>query len=156
MSLTCICWAWLAGYIKRLVWFFPTSVFGVGIFFLIAPFPDLCLLVPLYKEDHYTLLHTKYESSVPYGFGEEDFLCFPMMPPGRACMDRRGTVSRIYKNDHYTLLHTTCEKLWVLWFQLAHELRRYLYLKVWTHARTEGRLDYHTTSSPCEPSAQVS
>ena len=29
-----------------LVWFFPTSVFGVGIFFLIAPFPDLCLLVP--------------------------------------------------------------------------------------------------------------
>ena len=26
--------------------FFPTSVFGVGIFFLIAPFPDLCLLVP--------------------------------------------------------------------------------------------------------------
>ena len=31
-----------------LVWFFPTSVFGVGIFFLIAPFPDLCLLVPFY------------------------------------------------------------------------------------------------------------
>ena len=27
---------------------FPTSVFGVGIFFLIAPFPDLCLLVPFY------------------------------------------------------------------------------------------------------------
>ena len=25
---------------------FPTSVFGVGIFFLIAPFPDLCLHVP--------------------------------------------------------------------------------------------------------------
>ena len=25
---------------------FPTSVFGVVIFFLIAPFPDLCLLVP--------------------------------------------------------------------------------------------------------------
>ena len=31
-----------------LVWFFPTSVFGVGIFFLIALFPDLCLLVPFY------------------------------------------------------------------------------------------------------------
>ena len=27
---------------------FPTSVFGVGIFFLIAPFPDLCLLVPFF------------------------------------------------------------------------------------------------------------
>ena len=27
----------------------------------------------IYKEDHYTLLHTKYESSGPCGFGEEDF-----------------------------------------------------------------------------------
>ena len=31
----------------------------------------------IYKEDHYTLLHTKYKSSRPYGLGEEDFcLCF--------------------------------------------------------------------------------
>ena len=30
----------------------------------------------IYKEDHYTLLHTKYESSRPCGFGEEDFLKF--------------------------------------------------------------------------------
>ena len=30
----------------------------------------------IYKEDHYTLLHTKYESSMPCGFGEEDFLKF--------------------------------------------------------------------------------
>ena len=28
----------------------------------------------IYKEDHYTLLQTKYESSGPCGFGEEDFL----------------------------------------------------------------------------------
>ena len=28
----------------------------------------------IYKEDHYSLLHTKYESSGPCGFGEED--CF--------------------------------------------------------------------------------
>ena len=27
----------------------------------------------IYKEDHYTLLQTKYESSGPCGFGEEDF-----------------------------------------------------------------------------------
>ena len=27
----------------------------------------------IYKEDHYTLLHTKYESSGPSGFVEEDF-----------------------------------------------------------------------------------
>ena len=32
----------------------------------------------IYKEDHYTLLHTKYESSGPCGFGEEDFfMLFP-------------------------------------------------------------------------------
>ena len=34
--------------------------------------------------DHFTLLHTKYESFGPCGFGEEDFLkVFPMTPPGR-------------------------------------------------------------------------
>ena len=32
------------------------------------------------KEDHYTLLHTKYESSGPCGFGEEDFFyVFPIV-----------------------------------------------------------------------------
>ena len=36
----------------------------------------------IYKEDHYTLLHTKYESSGPYGFGEEDFLKFSHDAPG--------------------------------------------------------------------------
>ena len=30
----------------------------------------------IYKEEHYTLLQTKYESSGPCGFGEEDFLKF--------------------------------------------------------------------------------
>ena len=29
-----------------------------------------------YKGEYYTLVHTTYESSGPYGFGEEDFLCF--------------------------------------------------------------------------------
>ena len=37
----------------------------------------------IYIEDHYTLLHTKYESFGPCGFGEEDFFyVFPMTPPG--------------------------------------------------------------------------
>ena len=37
----------------------------------------------IYKEDHYILLHTKYESSGPCGFGEEDFfLCFSHDAPG--------------------------------------------------------------------------
>ena len=33
-----------------LVWFFPTSVFWCGNLFLIAPFPDLCLLVPFHDK----------------------------------------------------------------------------------------------------------
>ena len=35
----------------------------------------------IYKEDHYILLHTKYESSGSCGFGEEDFLCFSHNTP---------------------------------------------------------------------------
>ena len=33
----------------------------------------------IYKEDHYTLLLTKYEISGPCGFGEEDFYAFPIV-----------------------------------------------------------------------------
>ena len=51
----------------------------------------------IYKEDHYTLLLTKYESSGPCGFGEEDFLCFSHCksmgandPRGGAIFDPRG------------------------------------------------------------------
>ena len=63
----------------------------------------------IYK-DHYTLLHTKYESSGPYGFREEDFLkFFPRRPRGGARMDPRGKVGRIYKEEHYVLLQTKYE-----------------------------------------------
>ena len=63
----------------------------------------------IYKEDHYTLLHTKYESAGPCGFGEDSFMFFPMTPRGGVLTDPRGTVGRIYKEDHYTLLHTKHE-----------------------------------------------
>ena len=70
----------------------------------------------IYKEDHYTLLHTIiYESSGPCGFGE-DFLCFSHCmsmgandPRGGAIFDPRDMVGRINKEDHYTLLHTKYE-----------------------------------------------
>ena len=36
----------------------------------------------IYKEEYYILLQTKYESSGPCGFGEEDsFYVLPMTPP---------------------------------------------------------------------------
>ena len=66
----------------------------------------------IYKEDHYILLQTKYESSRPCDFREEDFLKFfhdPPPPRGGAHMDPGGTVGRIYKEDHYTLLQTKYE-----------------------------------------------
>ena len=34
----------------------------------------------IYIEDHYRLLHTKYESFGPCGFGEEDFFMFFLTP----------------------------------------------------------------------------
>ena len=64
----------------------------------------------IYKEDHYTLLQTKYESSGPCGLREDDFLkFFQRSPRGGARMDPRSTIGRIYKEDHYTLLHTKYE-----------------------------------------------
>ena len=47
----------------------------------------------IYREDHYTMLHTKYESSGPCGFREEDFFyIFPMTPPGRGPYGPQGHV----------------------------------------------------------------
>ena len=54
-----------------------------------AIFDPRVMVGRIYKEDHYTLLHTKYERSGPYGFGEED-LCFSMTPPGRALYGPQG------------------------------------------------------------------
>ena len=60
----------------------------------------------IYKEYHYTLLHTKYESSGPCGFGEEGFFyVFQMTPRGMACIDSRGTVGRIHRGSQYNATH---------------------------------------------------
>ena len=64
----------------------------------------------IYKDKHYILLQTKYESSGPCGFGEEDFFyVLPMTPRSGARMNPRGMVGRIYKGDHYTLVLTKYE-----------------------------------------------
>ena len=44
----------------------------------------------IYKVDHYILLQTKYESSEPCGFGEEDFFMFTHDPPGRGLYEPQG------------------------------------------------------------------
>ena len=54
----------------------------------------------IYKEDHYTLLLTKYESSGPCGFGEEDFfLCFSHCKSMGANYLRAGVLKRRNKNN---------------------------------------------------------
>ena len=69
----------------------------------------------IYKGEYYTLVHTMYESSGPYGFGEEDFFyVFPIVslrellltPRGGSISDPRGMLGRIYVKLHITMLHT--------------------------------------------------
>ena len=42
----------------------------------VGPFLTPGMVGRIYKEDHYTFLQTKYESSGPCGLGEEDFFMF--------------------------------------------------------------------------------
>ena len=48
----------------------------------------------IYKDDYFTLLHTKYESFGPCGFGEVRnrifFKVFLMTPPGRGPYEPQG------------------------------------------------------------------
>ena len=65
----------------------------------------------IYQEEYYTLLHIKYESSGPCGFGEEDFFyVFPIVSQwelltvrGGAISDPRGMIRRIYVNLQITM-----------------------------------------------------
>ena len=75
--------AGLAGFIKKTtIHCYTQNMNALGlvvsekkIFFYV--FPIVCLLyVSIYKGEYYTLVHTKYETSGPCGFGEEDFFIF--------------------------------------------------------------------------------
>ena len=73
----------------------------------------------IYKEDHYTLLHTKYEIFGPCGFEEEDFLSFshdatgagPLWAPGAplAGFTKRATI-HCYKQNMKALGLVVSEK----------------------------------------------
>ena len=70
----------------------------------------LCTLCRRAKKDHNTLLHTKYESSGPYGFRLEDFFCIypgagPVWTPGAG-------FAGFYKEELKTLLHTKYKSSW--------------------------------------------
>ena len=56
-----------------------------------AIFDPKVMVGRIYKEDHYTLLHTKYDSSGPCGFGEGRFLyVFHMTPSGQGLYGHQG------------------------------------------------------------------
>ena len=61
----------------------------------------------IYNGDYQTLLHTKYRSSGPFGFREEDFFSFShcksmetIYSRGGAKFDPRGMAGTIYVEDH--------------------------------------------------------
>ena len=71
------------------------------------------LLAFIYVGEHLSLLPTKYLSSGPYGFNDENLIFFfdynymeLISPGGMASLDPSGMVGRIYKGDHLTLLNT--------------------------------------------------
>ena len=96
--------AWLAGFIKRtFLHCYTQNMKALGLIvsekkiFYVFPIVSLWELMThrgraifdprgmvgrIYKEDDYTLLNTKYESSGPCGFGEEDFFYVFPMPRG--------------------------------------------------------------------------
>ena len=57
----------------------------------------------IFKEDHYTLLHTKYESSRPCGFGEEDV--FPILSLWELMTPGAGRGGAIYTPARAIVLH---------------------------------------------------
>ena len=99
--------AWLAGFIQRTtIHCYTQNMKALGfvvsekkILFMffpcchqsMAPMDPRGIICRIYKEDHYTLLHTKYESSRLCGFGEEDFVyVFPMSPQERGPYGPQG------------------------------------------------------------------
>ena len=80
----------------------------------------------IYKEDHYTLQHTKYESSGPCGFGG-DFLCFsydapgvgPIWTPGaRLAGFIKRTTIHCYTQNMKALGLVVSEKIFFMFFPL--------------------------------------
>ena len=63
----------------------------------------------IYKEDYYTLIKTKYESSGPCGFGERNFLSFSHDAPGAGPVWAPGERLAGFIEEHYTLLQTKYE-----------------------------------------------
>ena len=97
---------WASWFQRRRV-FSITSLLGANDPQGVASLDPMGLIGRTYVVDQYTLLHTKYISSGPHGFREEDFLSFSNYKSmaandlrGMASLDPRSMVCRIYVGDH--------------------------------------------------------
>ena len=93
------------------------------------------LIGSIYVGDHYTLLHTKYISCGPHGFGEEDFLSFSHYKSMGAIYRHDGqldlqttTICTYFQSPFYTRLHIKFEEIWPWGFrevvQRCHRMDR--------------------------------
>ena len=71
------------------------------------------IIYTIMLEVHKVMLHTKYQSSRPYGFRQEDFLCFSLYKPkksmwslARGHFGPRGIIYTIMLEVHKVMLHT--------------------------------------------------
>ena len=96
----------------------------------------------IYKEDHYTLLHTKYEGSVPCGFGEDFFLCFaPSRPRGGACMDPGARLAGFIKR---TTIHCYTQNMKGLGLVVSEKK---IFFLCFSHCKSMGAICCHGNQS---------
>ena len=95
----------------------------------------------IYIEDHYTLLHTKYESFGPCGFREDFFFyIFPMTPPGRGPYGPQGARLAGFMKRTTRHCYIQIMKAWALWFQ-----RRFFLC--FSHCKSMGAICCHGNQS---------
>ena len=123
------------------------------------------LIGRIYVGDHYTLLHTKYKSHGPHGFGEEDFLSFShyksmgaIYRHGSHLDLRTTTICTYFQSPFNTRLHIKFKEIWSSGFR-GEVVQRCDRTDGQTDRQTVGQTDdgrrVITIAHP-EPLAQVS
>ena len=100
----------------------------------------------IYKQDHYTLLHTKYEGSGPCGFGEEDFFyVLPHHAPGVGPVWNLG--ARLAGFIKRTTIHCYTQNMKGLGLVVS-EKKIFL---CFSHCKSMGAICCHGNQSPTWP-----
>ena len=96
----------------------------------------------IYAGDHLTLLHTKYLSSGPYGFREENFLSFSHFksigvnePWGVGKFGPKGHGWQNLCREPLNIATYLRSKLWALWFQRRFVNFFFPIISLWEHGQ---------------------